>query len=458
VRFVKRFLAIDKAAMSNQDIENFPDDLKKHLHFYEHHSSAELLARFTAKGHKELDPIAKLAVAKLLFGLDKTVEDAEREIHKEGEASEIKTRSTSPKTAVSSPIELRVTDRVRLVFVPTLVENSATPDACVNGCFVYERKVMSGNWIPIQTVALSTLKAGEGFKLELHADELLKLHRELDTRYRLYEQHGIPRGNANFVRLSASLGRFLSLNDPDLKSFLDTHNEDAVKTLAKLLKWLSTSSQSGEALTRLSELPPEQLPNLNAVVGLVAIKEAISFWNANQTDAREEFWQKALEQRVFVLNQAFSYPAVVIGKKAYVGGKQITNRSGNVVDFLSATESTDAVALIEIKTPKTPLLGAEYRDGAFPFSSHLAGAITQVLRYRQSLMVEFPNITASHPKRLLAGDLKCLIIAGHSNQLATPDRRESFELQRERLQGVTVITYDELFGKLENFTRVFGQV
>lgn len=64
------------------DEDDFPDDLKRHLHFYKHHSSWDLLARFTARGHNELDPVAKLAVAKLLFGLDKTVEDAEKEIMK----------------------------------------------------------------------------------------------------------------------------------------------------------------------------------------------------------------------------------------------------------------------------------------------------------------------------------------------------------------------------------------
>jgi hypothetical protein len=440
------------------DASAFPEDLKTQLHIYKHHGSQELLRLFAVKDGAKLSPVAKLAVAKLLFGLDKTVEDAEKKLSNVVAAPEIKTRSTSAKTAVSSPIELRVTDRVRLVFVPTLVENSTTPEACVNGCFVYEHKAASGDWIPIQPVALSKLKSGEGFKLELHADELLKLHRELNARYRLYEQHGIPRGNAKFVRLSASLGRFLGLNDPDLNSFLDSHNEDAVKTLSKLLKWLSTSSHSREALSRFAELTTEQLPDLTAVVGLAAIKDAISFWNAHQTDAREEFWQKALEQRAFVLNQAFAYPVVVIEKKAYVGGKQMTNRGGNVVDFLCATESTDAVALIEIKTPKTPLLGVEYRTGIFPFSSEVSGAIAQVLRYRQSLMKRFLDLTSTRSKRLALGDLKCLIIAGHSNQLATPDQQESFELQRERLQGVTIITYDELFGKLESFTRVFAQL
>jgi hypothetical protein len=60
--------------------ERSSNDLEMHMHFFEHHTSQELLRMFTAKGEKELNPVAKLAVAKLLFGLDKSVEDAEREI------------------------------------------------------------------------------------------------------------------------------------------------------------------------------------------------------------------------------------------------------------------------------------------------------------------------------------------------------------------------------------------
>jgi len=56
------------------------NDLEMHMHFFEHHTSQELLKMFTAKGEKELNPQAKLAVAKLLFGLDKSVEDADRAI------------------------------------------------------------------------------------------------------------------------------------------------------------------------------------------------------------------------------------------------------------------------------------------------------------------------------------------------------------------------------------------
>ena len=129
-------------------------------------------------------------------------------------------------------------------------------------------------------------------------------------------------------------------------------------------------------------MAPEQLPGLTALLGLSAVKDALSYWRQNQTNSSEAFWQQALTNRAYVLSQVFAYPVVVICSKAYVGGKQVSNRGGNVVDFLASVESTDAVVLIEIKTPQTKLLGSEYRDGVFPLSGELSGAIAQVLRYR----------------------------------------------------------------------------
>lgn len=368
-------------------------------------------------------------------------------------SSEITTRSTSPQTAVSDPIELRRTDRVRLVFVPVLVDNSGQPEACVDGYFMYQRKTVSDTWIPVQTVALSTLKSGEGFKLDLHADEVLKLYRGLESRYHIHKQHGIPKGEASFVRLGASLTRFLNLEESDLASFLNSHNEDAAKTLAKLIQWLSKSPQQDATLSRFAALAPEQLPGLNAVLGLAAIKEALAYWNRNRTNNNEEFWQKALAERSFVLSQAFAYPVVIIRGKAYVGGKQISNTHGNIVDFFGKVESTGSAVLIEIKTPQTSLLGAEYRSGIFPISRDLSGAIGQILSYRQSLINDFQKLTTGLD--MVIDEPRCMVIAGSNNELNRDEKKQSFALIRERLQGVTVITYDDLFGKLEQLVGLF---
>ena len=65
-------------------------------------------------------------------------------------------------------------------------------------------------------------------------------------------------------------------------------------------------------------------------------------------------------------------------------------------------------------------------------------------------MRDFNSIMTERSKPLTLGEPRCLIIAGHAaKELATGPMRESFELHRERLQGVTIIAYDELFRRLE---------
>jgi hypothetical protein len=362
----------------------------------------------------------------------------------------IETRSTSLHTAVCKPIVLRQTDRIRLVFLPMLVDNPAVRGACVKGHFVYQRKAEKDDWCQLGSSSLASLKSGEGFKLELHSQELLTLVREVNPLYRIYRQYGIPRGRGIFVRLEASLARFFQLGEEELTSFLESHSHDAARTLFKLLRWLTASRQGSDAAVKLAGMNPEQLPGLTALLGLIAVKDALRLWKQNETNGSEEFWQKALSDRAYVLSQVFAYPIVVICSKAYVGGKQITNTGGNVVDFLASVESTDAVVLIEIKTPVTKLVGSEYRNRIFPLSVELTGAIAQVLTYRQSLMRDFDSLMRERSVRATLGEPRCLVVAGHAGkQLADGDLRESFELQRERLHGVTVVTYDELFHKIE---------
>ncbi len=369
---------------------------------------------------------------------------------------QIETRSTSLRTAECSPIPLRELDNVRLVFIPTLVDNPAHTEACVRGHFVYQKKRMKDAWAPIASIPLSSLKSGEGFKLELHSQELLTLLKALGPLYRLYRQQGIPRGRNTFVRLEAGLARFFALGEADMTAFLESHKEDATRTLLKLMRWLATSPQAGELASRLATMAPGQLPDLTALLGVAAVKDALSYWEQHQANGSEEFWQRALTARAYVLSQVFAYPVVVIGSKAYVGGKDISNQGGNIVDFLVSVESTDAVALIEIKTPQTRLLGPQYRDGIFPLSSEISGAIAQVLKYRQSLMAEFHRLTAGCPKELTLGEPRCLIVAGHADrELTSTVKRENFELQRERLQGISVVTYDELFLRLQNVAALF---
>ena len=352
---------------------------------------------------------------------------------------------------------LREGEQVRLAFVPFLVDNPANPKASVDGHFIYQRKAKSGRWIPVKTVPLSTIKAGEEFKLTLHAQELLTFLEGLVPLYKFYEQQGIPRGHKTFVQVDQSLAKFVSLGQKDLVALLESQPDDATAMLLRLVKWLASSAGRGQAAEKLVSQAPEQMPAFAVLLGIAAVKDALSYWKQNQNNDSEEFWQQSLEDRSYVLSQVFAYPVVVIGSKAYAGGKQITNRSGKEIDFLIATESTDAVILVEIKTPRTKLLGSEYRDGVFPLSRDLSSAVAQVLRYRQTIVRNFDSITAESPSRLTLGEPRCVVIAGDSTELTTQSMRENFELQRERIQGVTIITYDELFLRLKKLVTLLEE-
>lgn len=360
--------------------------------------------------------------------------------------TEIHTTSTSRNTAECDPIPLRTTERVRLVFSPLLVRNSNEPAACVKGSFVYQRKNKDDEWASITEVSLATLKSGEGYQLELHSQELLTLMRGLSPLYRIYRQEGIPRGKSKFVKIEAGLARFFELGQNEIRGFLEAHSVDAAEILLKLIRWVAGSQQG---ISTLSKISASELPTVTALLGLSAVKSAVKYWLANEANGEEEFWQHTLEERAYVLSQVYSYPIVIIKAKAYLGGKQFDNKGGKLADFLLAAESTNAALIVEVKTPKTRLLGPEYRDGVYPLSSELTGAIAQALTYQRSLGLDFRSLAANSKKKLLLGEPRCLVIAGNRSELANDAMKESFELQRERLHGVTAITYDELFLKIQ---------
>jgi hypothetical protein len=104
---------------------------------------------------------------------------------------------------------------------------------------------------------------------------------------------------------------------------------------------------------------------------------------------------------------------------------------------------------MEIKTPQSPLLGAKYRKGAFPPSVELGGAISQVLEYGESLSTEF-NSLKSADVGLTTSQPYCVVVLGDaSRELSDDAKRRSFERFRERLIGVRVVTFDEVFRRIE---------
>jgi len=131
------------------------------------------------------------------------------------------------------------------------------------------------------------------------------------------------------------------------------------------------------------------------------------------------------------------------------GGRNFFGKGEKITDFLVKNGLTDNLALIEIKTPQTKLLGGQYRSGVYSASRDLVGCVTQVLDQRHKMQAELN--TRKINSRLLdveAYAVRGLIIIGRTPD--APEQRKSLELLRNNLHDVLVITFDELLEKLRH--------
>jgi hypothetical protein len=181
------------------------------------------------------------------------------------------------------------------------------------------------------------------------------------------------------------------------------------------------------------------------------LKRVIGVWQANKTNADEGFWQATLQQYSFLFSQVFSTPVVVFGTKVYVGGKSLEGHGGKVPDFLLQNELTRHVLIVEIKTPATELLSkTPYRPpNVFAATRELAGSVTQVARYKDTLLQNYGNLRIETPEPFRLVDPRCLVVIGNTDELDTDGKRDSFEQFRRALRGTEIITFDELFRKVE---------
>lgn len=84
-------------------------------------------------------------------------------------------------------------------------------------------------------------------------------------------------------------------------------------------------------------------------------------------------------------------------------------------------------------------------------SDELCGGIAQVLSYRQTLFNEFSQLYAESRGGFEAfSPPQCVVIIGNTGELDDPIKTGSFENFRGCLSGVTVLTYDELLGKIND--------
>ena len=371
--------------------------------------------------------------------------------------------STSTVTANTSPITLSQTEILRFKFLPTLVDNKKEPNKSVSGKLLYEKKRKNDSHFPSETagssvkVSRGAVKVGDWMEFQLNTSETYELYQGLKHLYALYDDIGeIPYGSATYTRVDSSLRQFLSIiqNDPSAARMIgNEENYDLFKTLLRLI----TQTSSLDSLKKsLAELQDENAQHLAMSLNIVKLQRVATLMADNLDNNSEEFWQTTVfKENQWVLAQIFACPCTIFSDKAYVGGKGVDNSGGNLCDFIYQNRLSQNVALIEIKTPCTDIIGSSYR-GTYSFSHELSGAVNQVLNYRDNLTKSYYTLCHQSASQFEVLSPKCVVIIGklasmNSTQIA------AFESFRNSLSGVQILTFDELYQRVIDLIAILSE-
>ena len=168
----------------------------------------------------------------------------------------------------------------------------------------------------------------------------------------------------------------------------------------------------------------------------------------------EEKWQEFFKSNAWIFTQLFAYPTVLFKDKAYVGGKSIQNKEGKIVDFLYTNKLTQNSALIEIKKHTTKLLSDKPYRGSDVYNMHkeLSGAINQVLDQKDTYAKKFDSIKGENA--IQSFNPKCIILIGRLDVLDIKQHK-AFELLRSSFKDIEIITFDELFARIQLVLSIF---
>ena len=212
-----------------------------------------------------------------------------------------------------------------------------------------------------------------------------------------------------------------------------------------------------ERIARALELGAIEKPRPDPIKAK-PLAEALDLWERSKTNSGEEFWQEVFVNNPRLVAQAVPDHILLLKEKCYVGGKTFDNTGGNIVDFLFVTQSNRNVTLVEIKTPLAKLVGSQYRANSYCISDELSGSVVQVLNYRYELLQNFHALVRGDMEQFSVFNPQCLIIAGNlETSSLNASQRKSFELFRSNLGPVTIVTFDEIFGKIKDLIDLLAE-
>lgn len=360
-------------------------------------------------------------------------------------SSQYSTTSTSLNTAIiQEPIVLSETSMTRKVIKAEIIEdNPKNSDATLKITIKPQKKGKNDNWEDVDSFRLTSLKSGEEVQLVLDSEETLRLFQELNNLYAL-SRGGVQMGVVNLV-VGREENTIVAAQDSAsiIKTFLG--KGDHRKILAELAK------DSSSLITEFSvaRIINERKRILNVFEQQV-----------KQDEWKEAEWQKFFEQNKWIFGYGLNYQILnSVTNQPYYGGRSVEGNGDQRGDFLKKTAGdVKFTVLVEIKTPKVKLCGNQYRNGAYPVSSDVVGAVSQMQSNCRTWDRKADDRENRHLERanIKTVQAKGILVVGKLSQLSD-DQIDSFELFRRNLFNPEILTFDELLARARYIVEHSGE-
>lgn len=176
----------------------------------------------------------------------------------------------------------------------------------------------------------------------------------------------------------------------------------------------------------------------------------------------ESKWQEFFETNTFALQQLFAAPVAMYGHQLNVRMPNVHGGGGRITDFVLVNTLTRSAVVVEIKTPSSPLVGKCYRGAGgaeiFPPHKELSGAVAQLQAQMESALTDFRHMLGhtSGAWPIETSVLRGAVIVGTLSSL-DPLERQSFMRYRNGLQGIEVVTFDEVRDRLKGLHEMLAK-
>ncbi len=237
-------------------------------------------------------------------------------------------------------------------------------------------------------------------------------------------------------------------------------------------KDLENNEMSVDDVANIVKILPEEIKEQQVVYKIEEKIELIKIKNTKKefeklsrqsTDSKtlERRWHDFFKKNDWIFSHVLLLPVSIYDDEVYVGGKNANNRDGKVADFLYKNSLSDNACIIEIKTHQSRICNKTAYRGTniFELNGKFTGAINQSLMQKHKIQKDYAVLLSEEKEKGIADKFynvfnpKIVLVVGSLSALS-PKQKTNFEIFRNSMPTIEIITFDEIGAKIDFFVNL----